>query len=482
MRILLISHRYSPFSMGGVEIWTRAMSRSLSTLGYQVAVLARDHRGQGEAFQWHRAEQDGELVYWLQHQLSDARGFRETWNDSRLLDPLRAIFADFDPDIVHLAHPDGWGIVPLELARQQNRVTAATLHDYKWLCRRGQMLHPSGDRCLTIDEQRCSLCVGDQLTGASARAIAKRLAPKPLLRWARRQPIKTPAESIPPLAQQRWRTGHIALLNSLRDCDVLISPSRFVARRYQESGLGREVQVIANGLDLDLPQRPDGSRESGAARWSAPNPNIEGPLRIGFFANAHPSKGLQVLQSAVAALPAGSVHLHIHGPSEQTNQPACTVHGVYTRNELEARMNGIDLVAIPSLWDENQPLVALEARAFRKPLIVSDVGGLPELIDDNIDGWIVPAGQPEYWAERLAILAADRRSVFAAGLKGLLPQSAEAMSLAYLQAYRAALGEETYAPALTAGLPVEDNVPSRPLGATPNQPLLKHDRRTPDGH
>jgi glycosyltransferase involved in cell wall biosynthesis len=169
-----------------------------------------------------------------------------------------------------------------------------------------------------------------------------------------------------------------------------------------------------------------------------------------------------VLQQAVAALPKGSVHLHIHGPSQGPKSPAWSFHGAYLYRDLAKLMHEIDVVALPSLWDENQPMVALEARAFGKALIVSDAGGLPELVSDGIDGWVFPAGNPEDWAQGIAILAADRSKTLQAGLSSQLPDSAETMAGAYLHGYRRALHKETFAPALTEGSPVEDNVPSRP--------------------
>jgi len=440
------------------------MVAGLLALGHQVAVLARDHRGAAKAFTWHRVEDNGSSVYWLHHQLSDARSYRETWNDRRLLEPLRQIFADFEPEIVHLAHPDGWGIVPLELARQQDLSTGATLHDYKWLCARGQMLHPSGERCERIDEERCVRCIHDQLDGGGLRALARNFAPTPLLRWAQQhvQREMDRPKQAGRLARQRWRTGHIALLSSLRDCDLLVSPSRFVARRYQDSALAREVEVIANGLMLDDSEWAAPARRPKAQRWPFLRDSTHSPLQIGFFANGHPSKGLSLLQQAVAALPPGSVHLHIHGPCQGADNPAWSFHGAYVQGDLAQLMRDMDVVALPSLWDENQPMVALEARAFGKALIVSDAGGLPELVKDGVDGWIFPAGNPEDWAEGIAILAADRSKAREASHSSQPPPSAEAMSSAYLHAYRRALHKETFAPALTAGSPVEDNVPSRP--------------------
>jgi len=126
-------------------------------------------------------------------------------------------------------------------------------------------------------------------------------------------------------------------------------------------------------------------------------------------------------------------------------------------------MDGLDLVALPSIWDENQPMTALEARAFGKPLVVSDAGGLPELVKDGVDGWVLPTGHAEGWAERLAILAANRQDTRKAGLRATPPPNARATAVAYLRAYSEALGKETLAAALTTAHPVDDNVSSPSL-------------------
>jgi glycosyltransferase involved in cell wall biosynthesis len=100
-------------------------------------------------------------------------------------------------------------------------------------------------------------------------------------------------------------------------------------------------------------------------------------------------------------------------------------------------MAGVDLVAIPSTWDENQPLVALEARLARRPLLVSDRGGLPELVRDGVDGWVLPAGDLAAWTERLALLAAVRARVLAAASSTAPPPSADQMASRYLTIYGA---------------------------------------------
>ena len=296
---------------------------------------------------------------------------------------------------------------------------------------------------------------------SGARAFASRIAPAALRRWAfgHHEPGAAAGSDPGGLARQRWRTAQIALLGALRDCDAVFAPSRFVAQRHQDQGLARDVIVIANGLDLERSAAAAPRPHWGSARWSSAADGVRGPLKIGFFGNNHPSKGLALLQEAVGSLPASSVELQIHGPEKivESGVP-WSWRGSYRQGEVLERMAAVDVVAIPSLWDENQPMVALEARAAGKPLLVSALGGLPELVSDGEDGWIVAAGDPEAWGEAIAVLAADRRRVQEAAQRVAAPASAEAMAIAYLRAYAGALGKETFGPALTAALPVDDNV------------------------
>jgi glycosyltransferase involved in cell wall biosynthesis len=57
-------------------------------------------------------------------------------------------------------------------------------------------------------------------------------------------------------------------------------------------------------------------------------------------------------------------------------------------------------VALPSVWEENAPLVALEALAVGRPLIVSDIGGLPELVESG-SGVVTRRGDPDDLADKI---------------------------------------------------------------------------------
>jgi glycosyltransferase involved in cell wall biosynthesis len=69
------------------------------------------------------------------------------------------------------------------------------------------------------------------------------------------------------------------------------------------------------------------------------------------------------------------------------------VHFLGTRRDLPELFRAMDVFAFPSLW-EGFPIALLSAMAARLPVIVTPVGGVPEVVKDGINGLIVPAGDP----------------------------------------------------------------------------------------
>jgi glycosyltransferase involved in cell wall biosynthesis len=53
----------------------------------------------------------------------------------------------------------------------------------------------------------------------------------------------------------------------------------------------------------------------------------------------------------------------------------------------------MDVFAFPSLW-EGFPIALLSAMAAGLPVVVTPVGGVPEVVKDGFNGWVVPAGDP----------------------------------------------------------------------------------------
>jgi glycosyltransferase involved in cell wall biosynthesis len=84
--------------------------------------------------------------------------------------------------------------------------------------------------------------------------------------------------------------------------------------------------------------------------------------------------------------------------------PSITVEGPVDYPSARARIAEAAVVVVPSLWDEPFGRVAAEGLAEGTPVVVSDRGGLPEVVDASC-GWQVPAGDVDAWAEALVEVA-----------------------------------------------------------------------------
>ncbi len=78
-----------------------------------------------------------------------------------------------------------------------------------------------------------------------------------------------------------------------------------------------------------------------------------------------------------------------------------TVHGYVSEGKLEELYRDSKAVIIPSRWRENNPLVALEAKAYGTSLVVSGRGGLPELVEEKVTGFAFDSEDVEGLKEKV---------------------------------------------------------------------------------
>jgi glycosyltransferase involved in cell wall biosynthesis len=133
----------------------------------------------------------------------------------------------------------------------------------------------------------------------------------------------------------------------------------------------------------------------------------------------HPSKGQDVLLRAAAILvqklPGVSIEFLGGGPwLESLRETAgalgvsgqCVFKGGVAHDEVLRRMSLAVATAVPSR-SEAFGLVNIESLAVGTPVVASAVGGIPEVIRDGYEGFLVPAGDPVGLADRLYRLLAD---------------------------------------------------------------------------
>jgi len=77
------------------------------------------------------------------------------------------------------------------------------------------------------------------------------------------------------------------------------------------------------------------------------------------------------------------------------------------RKDVENVYHTADIVVVPSRWQEPLGLINLEAGACSKPVVATRVGGIPEVVEDGVNGYLVPPADVDALVARVATLIAD---------------------------------------------------------------------------
>jgi glycosyltransferase involved in cell wall biosynthesis len=143
--------------------------------------------------------------------------------------------------------------------------------------------------------------------------------------------------------------------------------------------------------------------------------------RLGFLGRLVPERGALALGAAVAELAARGIAVELtiggDGPERAAIARAAagapvTLLGTVDRDRLLAE---VDVLAIPSRWHEPFGLVAAEAAARGVPVVASRRGGLPEIVDDGVTGWLYDPDRPGALRHALAAAIGDRGRLAAIG-------------------------------------------------------------------
>jgi glycosyltransferase involved in cell wall biosynthesis len=208
---------------------------------------------------------------------------------------------------------------------------------------------------------------------------------------------------------------------ALQKADAIICCSKFIQREILEytNYPSKKVHVIYNGVNLESLRMPRQKKENG--------------IRILYAGQINKEKGLEHLIEAfkivskdfpnVALLIAGSASIwpdldkrkfevdkrYELEMKEKAKGGKIKFLGKLSLNELYKVYNRCDVFVLPSVIQEALPMVVLEAMASGLPIIASNVGGVPELVQHEKTGLLVKPGDLGELAEALRKLLSDER-------------------------------------------------------------------------
>jgi glycosyltransferase involved in cell wall biosynthesis len=361
VRVLIISALFPPNALGGAEFSAWNLARALVANGCDVGVLTTA-ASRDEVV--HDARIDGMRVwrvwphrhYAVTHVIDETAFSKAWWHtqdhfDPRNLRPLRDVLDVFEPDIVNVHLLAGLGFNLLGELGERDIPVMFALHDLSLTCLRSSRFK-QGHVC----RSQCTTCT---LSGA----------------WKRRMVQKVP------------RIG-------------FYSPSAANLAKVTEDFPLDSYPVLIEPDPISYPP---------ATVIASPS----AVLRFLFVGRLHESKGIHILLAAAEKLVrhrAFTVTVVGEGPSAAAlrqrygDRPWLTFTGQVSQEEVSNYMATHDVLCVPSIWLEPLGGVVVAGLCRGMAILASRTGGIPELIDDGVNGLLVEPGSVDAWANEMAML------------------------------------------------------------------------------
>jgi glycosyltransferase involved in cell wall biosynthesis len=388
MKIVLINSLYPPQAVGGAERVVETLAKGLVARGDEVTVLTLNQAAAPE-----EDVRDGVRIvrlplYNLYWPFGGApRPYEKfVWHalDSYNVPAERqvsVVLSAEKPDLVHTHNLAGFSVLAWRAAKTLRLPLLHTLHDYYLLCPRSTAFR-NGRNC-TVP---CRSCAG-----------------------------------------YSWTRKHQS-----RQVDGVVGVSQYILDRHVQAGVFPDrplTRTILNALTHEPP--PD---------IPVPMTSRGGKLTLGFIGRVEQVKGIEALLQAFSGLAGFECELLVAGEGVSAYvaelkarfpQPNIVFLGRIDPAQFYPRL---DLLVVPSLWNEPLGMVAFEAFMHAVPVVASARGGLPEVVNERCGAVFDPDTKGDLLAV-LRNLLTDRLRLKSLSL-GALKESVQYRPQRQIDAYR----------------------------------------------
>lgn len=409
MKVLHVPFCFRPDQVGGTEVYVEALAREQLARGVQVVVAAPAREDAAYSI-------DGLTVRRFAtgpvQELSTLYGA----GDPAASAALGTILDDEQPDVVHLhAFTSAVSVRSIAEAHRRGIGVVFTYHTPTVSCQRGTLLLHGREVCDgLLHVQRCSECGLEGLGAGRAASVVLSRVPT----------VVGGACADLHLGGSRFWTGiryshlvkhqHAALRLLLERVQRIVALCDWSRDLLVRNGVPAENIVVSRHGLASVP-------ESSTITSTITRERRAGPLRVGFLGRLHPTKGPDLLISAMQLLSPVDIELHLFGivqPGDEhyadhlrhlaDTDPRIIFEPAVSAQEVIDVLQTFDVLAVPSQWLETGPLVVLEAFAAGIPVIGSRLGGIAELVRNGVDGLLAEYDSATDWARALRCLAEDR--------------------------------------------------------------------------
>lgn len=366
MKICHISTFYPPLVFGGAEIYVQRISENLSRHGHEVVVITTtstvsvkpsiEEKNGVKIYRIHPLN-----IYGIYNTLSKPNIIKPIWYGIDLLNIhsyiiLKNILKKEDPDVVHVHNFKGFSFA-FDAVKSLNLPLIFTMHDYFLECFKENLFRSSYTICQN-----------------------------------------------PPLLCRIY----IKLQRYLKDNkpDIVTAPSQFVIDKIKNDGFFLKTRTMKLPLGIEL-----GNIKKIEKNYET--------IDILFAGRLNRYKGVHILINAFNQLKYKKIHLHIVGEGKEKEElnkiaeynPNITFYGFVSENILLELYRKANIVVVPSIWYETFGIVIIESFKYSIPVIASNIGGFPELVENGHNGFLFEPGNVDELKEILENLIANPKKL-----------------------------------------------------------------------
>jgi glycosyltransferase involved in cell wall biosynthesis len=349
MKVILVNKFY--YRRGGDCIYMMELERLLKSKGHDVAIFAMDYP-ENQQSEWSK--------YWPSN-MSKIKAFSRPFGDMEVKKKFNALLDDFRPDVVHLnnIHTQLSPIIA-EIAHTRGIRVVWTLHDSKLVC-----------PCYTCmrDGKWCEECFSQKIS------VIKHLCMQGGI----------PGAFIGYWELKKWNKERLQEV-----CDLFLPPSQFMADTCVKGGYDKnKFRVLCNFIDLKKVETPSFEKEAYYV----------------YLGRLTKVKGIETLCEVASRL---SYKLVVIGSGDlevelRKKYKDSSIEFLGQKNWTEIRpvLEKARFMVIPSEWSENNPLTVIEAQALGTPVLGARIGGIPELIEEGVNGMTFESLSVDDLAEKI---------------------------------------------------------------------------------
>lgn len=375
MKVLFINNTYK--RIGGAEVYIYELMKKLEENHHETFFFAIDY--EDSIFD------DRVCVYQDIYKRSIKKYVLYYYFNPFLYFKLRDFIKKVKPDIIHINNNGAFTSSILFLLKFLSVPIIQTVHDHSLVCPGKYFSRPTGKQCLNSYGLNC---------------------------------VKEGC--IPPTQYAYTLIPKIINNILMSKIALFIAPSKILQSRLMSNGFSNVI-YLPNFVDANKFGHNDVADNQS-------NRGINN--NILFVGQISEEKGICYLLMAIKELLSQGTqcHLDIVGDGLEKKKlqklsldlgidAYVTFHGRLLGDELRALYKTSDVLVIPSICTENSPLVAYEAMAAGKPIIGSNIGGIPDLVIDGETGFLVEPRNPHQIADRIIRLISDKKLMIRMGVR-----------------------------------------------------------------